>query len=252
VTVRVALEIVRGAVMSMAPADGLEAAVSAAAAEAGLRGLQWDTAWEGIKTVWASQWNERAWLSRRALGLEESHLQMACVLQNVVSAKYAFVLHTANPLTGNKDEMLGEVVLGLGETLVSNTPGRAFSFKCGRDGSNLEIMSAPSKRTALYSPSADAVIARSDSNAEDLEGFAGAGLYDSVIVGADEGALSVEVDYAEEPLLWDKGFQTSLVNQLAAVGVAIETAFAGQPQDIEGALDADGNLWVVQARPEIL
>ena len=81
VTVRVALEIVRGAVMSMAPADGLVAAVSAAAAEAGLRGLQWDTAWEGIKTVWASQWNERAWLSRRALGLEESHLQMACVLQ---------------------------------------------------------------------------------------------------------------------------------------------------------------------------
>ena len=59
---------------------------------------------------------------------------MACVLQNVVPAKYAFVLHTANPLTGDTAEMLGEVVLGLGETLVSNTPGRAFSFKCGRGG----------------------------------------------------------------------------------------------------------------------
>ena len=29
----------------------------------------------------------------------------------VVPAKYAFVLHTANPLTGNTDEMLGEVSL---------------------------------------------------------------------------------------------------------------------------------------------
>jgi hypothetical protein len=50
--------------------------VCEAAATAGLRGLQWDAAWEGIKTVWASQWNERAWLSRRALGLEETHLQV--------------------------------------------------------------------------------------------------------------------------------------------------------------------------------
>jgi hypothetical protein len=56
---------------------------------------------------------------------------------------------------------------------------------------DVAISSAPSKRTALYSPAADAIIARSDSNAEDLEGFAGAGLYDSVIVGASEAALEV-------------------------------------------------------------
>lgn len=62
----------------------------------------------------------------------------------------------------------------------------------------------------------------------------------------------MEVDYANEPLLWDKQFQMKLVRQLVSVGVAIEAAFGGQPQDIEGALDEAANLWVVQARPEIL
>eukprot|EP00959_Pyramimonas_sp_CCMP1952_P114277 2389462-Pyramimonas_sp.AAC.1 len=35
--------------------------------------------------------------------------------------------------------MLGEVVLGLGETLVSGAPGRALTFTCAKDGSNLKV-----------------------------------------------------------------------------------------------------------------
>lgn len=37
----------------------------------------------------------------------------------VVDGQYAFVLHTANPLTGQRGEMFGELVAGLGEVLVS-------------------------------------------------------------------------------------------------------------------------------------
>lgn len=44
----------------------------------------------------------------------------AClVLCQVADGSYAFVLHTANPLTGRMGETFGELVPGLGEVLVS-------------------------------------------------------------------------------------------------------------------------------------
>ena len=46
----------------------------------------------------------------------------------VVPAEYAFVVHTANPLTGERGELFGEAVVGMGEALVGNFPGRALSF----------------------------------------------------------------------------------------------------------------------------
>ena len=46
----------------------------------------------------------------------------------MVPAEYAFVVHTANPLTGKRGEIFGEVVAGMGEALVGNFPGRALSF----------------------------------------------------------------------------------------------------------------------------
>lgn len=46
----------------------------------------------------------------------------------VVPAQYAFVVHTANPISKQKGETFGEVVMGMGEALVGNYPGRALSF----------------------------------------------------------------------------------------------------------------------------
>lgn len=46
----------------------------------------------------------------------------------VVPAQYAFVVHTADPLTGERGRIFGEVVVGMGEALVGNFPGRALSF----------------------------------------------------------------------------------------------------------------------------
>jgi alpha-glucan, water dikinase len=81
--------------------------VAAAAAVAGLvpkgfwtpDGAEWSSSWQAICTVWASKWNDRAWLSRRAQGIAEDSLYMAVLLQQVIPADYAFVLHTANPIT---------------------------------------------------------------------------------------------------------------------------------------------------------
>ena len=49
---------------------------------------------------------------------------MAVLVQQVVSADYAFVIHTVNPLNNNQDEVFAEVVLGLGEN-----SGRKLSRK---------------------------------------------------------------------------------------------------------------------------
>ncbi len=50
------------------------------------------------------------------------------VLVQVVPAEYAFVVHTANPITKERGEVFGELVVGMGEALVGNYPGRALSF----------------------------------------------------------------------------------------------------------------------------
>ena len=144
----------------------------------------WNYIWKSICFVWASKWNDRAWLSRKAQNISEDALYMSVLMQNMVPAKYAFVLHTADPLTGESGKMHGELVLGMGEALVGNFPGRALSFAMEANESlTPRILGLPSKREQLI-PSIDAkienafprlnVMVRSDSNGEDLNTFAGA------------------------------------------------------------------------------
>ena len=80
--------------------------------------------------------------------------------------------------------MVGEVVVGLGETLVGNSPGRGFAFCAPKSGQGeVRVLALPSKVDAKFAPQGG-LIARSDSNAEDLPGFAGAGVYESHVVPA--------------------------------------------------------------------
>lgn len=143
-------------------------------------------------------------------------------IPQVVPAQYAFVVHTADPLTGDAGTTVGELVVGMGEALVGNLPGRALSFstaagngagghtdcraaqgapaqfakkpmscaaacagpheavmqahnpRCGAGGT--EVAGLPSKRLGLFAAQGGALIVRSDSNGEDLESFAGAGM----------------------------------------------------------------------------
>ncbi len=44
-----------------------------------------------------------------------------------------------------------------------------------------QVLALPSKREALYAPAGGTLIARSDANAEDLEQYAAAGLYDRCV-----------------------------------------------------------------------
>ena len=203
---------------------------------------------DAVRTVWASQWTERAYLSRRALGWAEGDLRMAALVMPLVPAEYAFVLHTRDPLTGDAGRVFGEVCVGLGEALVGNEPGRAFSFSFDKGSGEAEVLALPSKPWAHSPAGAGTFIARSDSNGEDLEGFAGAGLYDSVVAGPEAPRRLVE--YADEPLFWDPAFQVAIAARLGRLGAALEDA-AGSAQDVEGALRG-GRTYLLQSRPQIL
>lgn len=54
--------------------------------------------------------------------------EVLTLVMQVVPAQYAFVVHTANPISKQKGTTFGEVVMGMGEALVGNYPGRALSF----------------------------------------------------------------------------------------------------------------------------
>ncbi|KAH9773137.1 alpha-glucan water dikinase 1 [Citrus sinensis] len=206
---------------------------------------RWEQAWMAIKKVWASKWNERAFFSTRRVKLDHEYLCMAVLVQEIINADYAFVIHTTNPSSGDSSEIYAEVVKGLGETLVGAYPGRALSFVCKKnDLKSPRVLGYPSKPIGLFIRRS--IIFRSDSNGEDLEGYAGAGLYDSVPM--DE-AETVVLDYSSDRLITDGHFQQSILSSIARSGCEIEELF-GSAQDIEGVV-RDGKIYVVQTRPQM-
>jgi alpha-glucan,water dikinase len=227
----------------------LEAAVSKELAAVGApiaAGAPWQRA---LKSVWASKWTDRAVSSRRQMGVPEAALTLAVLAQPLAFASYAFVIHTRSPLAGAREgDALVEVVLGLGESLVSNSPGRALSASVGPGKAPITLHSLPSKPDGVFAPEAGTHIFRSDSNGEDLEGFAGAGLYDSVTV---EECSTRPVNYTTEPLFFDAAFREDLLRRLFDLGRLVEANFGGKPQDIEGAVTKQGGLVVVQSRPQV-
>eukprot|EP00172_Hildenbrandia_rubra_P001632 Plantae.Rhodophyta-Hildenbrandia_rubra.ctg2205.p1 GENE.Plantae.Rhodophyta-Hildenbrandia_rubra.ctg2205~~Plantae.Rhodophyta-Hildenbrandia_rubra.ctg2205.p1 ORF type:complete len:1361 (+),score=243.71 Plantae.Rhodophyta-Hildenbrandia_rubra.ctg2205:378-4460(+) len=241
---------IRDVIMMLKAPEGLYESLRGILQELGCEDVddEFDDAWEAVKGVWASLWNERAHLARKKQKLDVKDVYMAVLCQAVVPAEYAFVIHTINPLTGDKNEIYAEAVIGLGETLVGNAPGQALGFTMRKD-ENMDtgtpiIRSYPSKATALKGGK---YIFRSDSNAEDLEGFAGAGLHDSIPI---EENTEVDIDYAEEKIMTDDDFRLKLMRGIAKVGKEVEETMGGGAQDIEGCY-ADGKFYIVQARPQV-
>ncbi len=231
-------------VLALKAPDDLVSSLAQVMEEVGLAWpTDWKRAWRCIKGVWGSKWNERAFLSRRTRGIRHEDLFMAVLIQEVVKAEYSFVIHTVNPFTGNRDEIYTEVVPGLGETLVGNYPGKALSFTCGKGGNTSQLLAFPSKSIAL---SGKGLIFRSDSSGEDLAGYAGAGLYDSIML---EPPQKVRVDYSRDVLVQDIDFRKAFLTTVAMIATTVEEVF-GSPQDIEGAY-CRGEYYVVQTRPQV-
>ena len=169
---------------------------------------------------------------------------MAVLVQRVVPSEYAYVIHTTNPTNSNDQEVYVESCLGLGEALVSDMPGQALSFSYDKVSKQTHVNSYPNKSLGLR---AQGFIFRSDSNSEDLPGFAGAGLFDSYTMNKED---QFRISYNQERLIVNEQFRQQFMLRVGAIGHHIEKLYDDDPQDIEGAY-YNGEYYVVQTRPQV-
>jgi pyruvate, water dikinase len=74
-----------------------------------------------VVRCWSSAGSARARAYRNQQGLSFEHLQLAVLVQQLVFADVSAVLFTANPVTGNRDELVINASWGLGESIVGGT-----------------------------------------------------------------------------------------------------------------------------------
>jgi phosphoglucan,water dikinase len=172
-----------------------------------------------IGEVWASLWTRRAALSRAQAGIPHARIRMAVLLQELVVPDLSFILHTANPLTGSREEALAELAVGLGEALASaSLPGEPYRMVCRRAGGEAGLSACSTFSVALR-PSSD---------------------------GA--GVVRQRLDYSRVALSSDRDAAPRLGSRLASTAALLEEGLGG-PQDVEGVC-AGQEVFVVQARPQ--
>ena len=142
---------VREGIVALAQPEGMREALRREANACSLSFSQNDfSVWHCITEVWASKFSDRAVLHRRMHGMSDEDVHMAVLVQEVASAPYSFVLHTVHPTACDPRRGYGEVVVGLGQTLVGNHPGWPLRFAWEKDSNQILLTSMPSKRVALY------------------------------------------------------------------------------------------------------
>lgn len=83
-----------------------------------------------LRRCWASLWSARALRYRAARGVDHLGVHIAVVVQRMVSADFAGVLFTVDPVAQRADRMLLEVAPGLGEAVVSgHTTGDIYRLQ---------------------------------------------------------------------------------------------------------------------------
>ncbi len=174
-----------------------------------------------IRKVWASAWNARAYFDREYHGIDHEKVFPAVLIQEMVPATYAFVVHTRNP--SNKDEVVLEVVQGFGEALVGGDDefiGSPYRFIYDRDTHGFKLARFASKGKKI-SMSQDGIM---------------------------ETALA---SYADDPLISEEGL--SVMKNIIKGALKIEAQY-DTPQDIEGAVVLKQAKWgvaFVQARDQV-
>ncbi len=159
-------------------------------------------------------WDARAVQYRATRGVDQAAEQMAVVVMGMIPSEVAGVAFSANPITGNRDEVLINASWGLGESVVSGqvTPDNVLAAKS--DG-----------RLLSY-----------DVGEKSIE------------ITLDEQAGAGTIERAVEP---ERATQRCLSDEDVAAIVEMTRRAEehyGVPQDIEFAR-ADGEWYLLQARP---
>lgn len=199
------------AVRSSATAEDLPEASFAGQQETYLNITGADQLLEATKKCWASLWTARAIAYRSRQNIPPEKIALAVTVQLLVNAEAAGILFTANPLNGNREEMLINAAWGLGEAIVSGAVDPDI-IKINK--STGEIIQRHTSEKRVMS-----VCTRT---------------------GIDE--KPVPDNLRNIPVLSD-----TKAHELSQIGIQIEELYR-LPMDIEWAL-ADGQIAILQARP---
>jgi pyruvate,water dikinase len=200
------------AVRSSATAEDLPFASFAGQQDTYLNIVGRDDVLDAVRRCWASLWTERAVVYRATQDIDNRAVRLAVVVQRMVDSAVAGVLFTANPVTGRRREAVIDASPGLGEAVVSGAVNPDH-FVVDTDEEAILDRRLGDKRLVIRSAPGGGT--------EHVELDAGS----DVACVTDEQLLA-----------------------LARLGRRAEEHF-GAPQDTEWAIDADGTLWLTQARP---
>lgn len=199
------------AVRSSATAEDLPTASFAGQQDTYLNVQGEDALLEAVKKCWASLWAGRAIAYRLQQDIDPGSVRLAVVVQQLIPADSAGILFTANPLNGQREQILINATWGLGEAIVS---GQVTPDTVVVDKTNWQILARETASKTMMT------------------------------VRTDTGT-------AEQPAPRDQQDQPALDDataiQLSRYGAQIETHY-DMPMDIEWAV-SDGKIAILQARP---
>ncbi len=172
-----------------------------------------------IKNCFGSLWTARAIAYRQENNIDHEKIKVAVVVQSMVDARCAGVMFTNNPLSTRKTEMMIESNFGLGESVVSGyaIPDRFVVEHNSNDPDSFSLISRE------------------------------IGTKDTIIEGS-----SNSIGVVQSKSTSQESQQSSLdddeIVKLAEIGKSVENLF-GTAQDIEWAIDRQGQIFLLQSRP---
>lgn len=166
-----------------------------------------------VKQCWASLWTAQAMNYRHEMGIDHSAVAMGIVVQIMVPSDVSGILFTANPVNGDRSEMIINCSFGLGEAVVSGqvTPD---TFVIDRDTLSVS--------DTILGDKAQQIVA--------------------------DGSQGTRMEDVSEEQQTSSSLSEASLQELAELALRIEEEFDSVPQDIEWAF-ASGQLWLLQARP---
>ena len=173
-----------------------------------------DAAVDAYKRVAAGRFGERAVSYRLSTGLTEVESPMAVLFLPLIDARASGILYTRDPSQPRSDRQW-----------LTSTRGLGLEIASGRLPADLFVISHKHPYRVLESH-----VARKE----------------EIVVPTEHGGVSnrrLSDEESARPSLEPEHVQT-----LGDWGARIEQHFGG-PQDIEWALDAQGKVWILQARP---
>lgn len=166
-----------------------------------------------VRDCWASLFEARAIYYRVKHGFDHMRVGLCAVVQQMVQSQVSGVMFTADPVSGRLDRVVIEAGFGLGEAIVSG-------------------LISPD----MYMLNHEASTILSKNIAEQT-----IGIFRLSDGQTNEGAIPKDQRKLQK-------LKDEHIIKLARIGLDIQKAYGGKPQDIEWALDDRDQLFIVQTR----